>query len=91
MKVGIEAIIFYVPHCYLDLKTLAHARHTDYNKIGIGQEKMAVPLPDEDVVTMSANAATQALGRIDRETIDTIMFANRDGRRSFESRGYLCT
>ncbi len=45
MKVGIEAISFYVPHYYLDLKTLAHARHTDYNKyyIGIGQEKMAVP------------------------------------------------
>ena len=81
MNVGIESISFYSSHYYIDLKTLATARNVDFNKYykGIGQEKMAVPPPDEDVVTMAANAAHQALENVDRTQIDTLMFATESG------------
>ncbi len=46
MKIGIESIEFYIPHYYLDLATLACEQGIDQDKyyIGLGQEKMAVPL-----------------------------------------------
>jgi hypothetical protein len=49
----------YTPQYFLDLKTLAEARGIDPDKFytGIGQEKMGVPPPDEDIVTMGASAA----------------------------------
>ncbi|NKB23434.1 MAG: hydroxymethylglutaryl-CoA synthase [Kiritimatiellae bacterium] len=77
MKFGIESINFYTPHYYLDLEALAQERGLDPQKYlrGLGQEKMAVPPPDEDVVTMGANAAYRALENIERSSIDTIMFA----------------
>jgi hydroxymethylglutaryl-CoA synthase len=78
---GIESISFYVPHYYFDLQVLAEVRGTDPGKYikGIGQERMAVPAPDEDVVTMGANAAAQAMEGIDRASIDTLMFATESG------------
>lgn len=77
LKVGIDKICFYSPGYYLDLKTLAEARGIDYNKyyIGLGQREMAIAPPDEDIVTMAANAAEQALKGIDKTSIDTILFA----------------
>ncbi|MFM1551023.1 MAG: hydroxymethylglutaryl-CoA synthase, partial [Lentisphaeria bacterium] len=81
MNIGIEALSFYVPRYYLDLAALAAARGVNVDKyyIGLGQEKMAVPPPDEDVITMAANAGTQALTHVDRNSIDTIMFATESG------------
>ena len=81
MNIGIEALSFYVPRYYLDLAELAAARGVNVDKyyIGLGQEKMAVPPPDEDVITMAANAGTQALTHVDRNSIDTIMFATESG------------
>ena len=63
MKIGIESISFHAPKHYLDLCDLARERGVDPEKYrtGLGQEKMAVPSPDEDVVTMGANAAACAL------------------------------
>lgn len=77
IKVGIDKICFYSPGYYIDLKTLAEARGIDYNKyyIGLGQREMAMTPPDEDIVTMAANAAEQALKGIDKTTIDTLLFA----------------
>ncbi len=79
--VGIDAISVYCPHYYIDLKTLAAHRDFDadacYN--GLGQEKMAVPPPGEDVVTMAANAAAQALEGMDRSGIGTVIFATESG------------
>lgn len=80
-KVGIEAISLYTPRYYLDLKTLAAARGTDAEKYynGLGQERMAVAPPDEDIVTMSANAVKVALEGIDYREIDTLMLATESG------------
>ncbi len=82
MHAGIEQISFYSSHYYLDLKTMANARGIEPEKFytGIGQEKMAVPPPDEDIVTMAANAALQILkDRDDTETISTLIFATESG------------
>lgn len=77
VKAGIDKICFYSPGYYLDLQTLAEARGIDYNKyyIGLGQREMAIAPPDEDIVTMAANAAEQVLKGIDKQSIDTVLFA----------------
>jgi hydroxymethylglutaryl-CoA synthase len=77
IKVGIDAIAFYTPHYYLDLRVLAKARGVDVNKYhtGLGQEKMAVIPPDEDVVTMAADAGSRALQAVDLNDIDLLLFA----------------
>ena len=59
MKIGIDRISFNTSNYFVDLKTIAEARSVDSNKyyVGIGQEKMGIPPPDEDVVTLAASAA----------------------------------
>ncbi len=81
MKVGIESIDFATSHYYLDLEEIANERNIPVSKYysGIGQEKMSTPPPDEDVVTLAANAAFKALEGIDKEKIDTVMFATESG------------
>jgi len=81
MNVGIESISMYIPHYGLDLRDLARARNVDYLKYGqgIGQEFMAVPAPDEDVITLGANAARQALAGIDSEAVRTVILATESG------------
>ena len=81
MKIGIDKIAFYTSAYYLDLATLAAMRGSDVNKfhIGLGQRKMAVAAPDEDVVTLGANAAKQLLQDIDVQQIDTLLFATESG------------
>jgi len=81
MQVGIEAISFYTSQYYLDLKTLAEHKKEDTNKfyIGIGQNQMSVPPPDEDVATMAANAVHQAIEHVDSKSIDTLLFATESG------------
>lgn len=76
-NVGIDAIAFYTPHYYLDLRVLAEARGVDPNKYhtGLGQEKMAVIPPDEDVVTMAADAGSRVLKDVDLNDIDLLLFA----------------
>lgn len=81
MKSGIESIAFYTPSTYLDLRTLARKRGVEPDKflIGIGQERMAVAPPDEDIVTMAADAARRALTGMDVEAIDLLLFATETG------------
>ena len=81
MMVGIESLSFYTPRYYLDLQLLAKARGIDPNKYlsGLGQEKMAVPAPDEDIVTMAATSAKKALHDIDLETISLVLMATESG------------
>ncbi len=81
MKIGIDALALYCPHYFLDLRLLAEKRGVPYEKfyVGIGQEKMAIPAPDEDVVTMAANAAHRALGDMDLSELDSIIFATESG------------
>jgi hydroxymethylglutaryl-CoA synthase len=79
--IGIESLAFYTPEQFLDLRTLAAARDVPADKYvhGIGQERMAVLPPDEDIVTMGAAAARHAVEGIDTSTIDTLMFATESG------------
>lgn len=81
IKVGIDSIAFYSSHYALDLSSLAKARDIDENKfyVGLGQHKMAVPSPDEDIVTMAANAGEQALQSIDKNAIEMLLFATESG------------
>lgn len=81
MNVGIESLSIYVPRYLLDLADLADRRGVSSTKFprGLGQELMAVPAPDEDVVTMGANAALQAIEGVDRDAIDTVIFATESG------------
>lgn len=81
MKIGIDALSFYTSRYFLDLKTLAEARGTDYNKyaIGLGQEKMAIPPPDEDIVTMAANAALPIVAKEDLSNLELLLFATESG------------
>jgi len=81
MSVGIDEISFYTSNYYLDLRTLAKAQQTDPDKyyVGIGQEKMGMAAPDEDIVTMAANAALPLVEAVGTERISTLLFATETG------------
>lgn len=81
MNIGIDGISFYAPAYYLDLQTLAEARGVDYAKYaaGLGQERMAMPPPDEDIVTMAASAALRLIERDGKDDIELVLFATESG------------
>jgi len=76
---GIDRMHYYVPKTYLDMETLATARNVDVEKYrrGLGQEKMAVLEPHEDIITMAAEAANPIID--DKEVIDLVLFATESG------------
>lgn len=59
MNIGIDLISFYTPSYCFDLSELALRRNieADYFRKSIGQCQMSVSPPDEDIVTLGANAA----------------------------------
>lgn len=63
MKIGINALAFYIPSCYLPIEVLAEKRNIDPNKLkaGLGLYKMAIPLKGEDAATMAAEALWKLL------------------------------
>lgn len=77
MKFGIDAVSFYTSNYYIDLKTLANARKIDVAKFydDLGQKKMAIAPPNEDVVTLAANALEPVLTSEDAAKIEMVMFA----------------
>ncbi|MBA4503033.1 hydroxymethylglutaryl-CoA synthase [Marinobacterium marinum] len=81
MSVGIDEISFYTSNYYLDLKTLAEVQGTDPEKYytGIGQEKMGMAAPDEDIVTMASSAALPLIERVGPEAVSTLLFATETG------------
>lgn len=78
---GLEAISFYTPRLYVGLDTLATHHGIDPAKFskGIGQEKIALPGHDEDIVTMAAEAARPLVDRCGVDGIDTVLFATETG------------
>ena len=78
---GISAMSFFTPHRYIALDTLAEHHGVDPEKFsrGIGQEKIAMPGHDEDIVTLGAEAAKPILDRFGSDGIDTILFATETG------------
>lgn len=89
VKVGIDTIAFYTSHYSLDLASLAARRGIDANKffIGLGQRTMSVPPPDEDIVTMAANAAVRALRSVDTSAIELLLFATESGTDQSKAAG----
>ena len=81
MKLGIDRISFYTSQYFLDLKTLAASRGVEPDKfyVGIGQEKMGIPPPDEDVVTMAASAAFRLKEQSGLEGVEAVLFATESG------------
>ncbi|CUI60591.1 hydroxymethylglutaryl-CoA synthase [Cognatishimia activa] len=86
---GISAISFYTPHRYIGLETLAEHHGIDPEKFskGIGQEKIAMPGHDEDIVTMAAEAAKPIIDRYGADGIDTVLFATETGIDQSKSAG----
>jgi hydroxymethylglutaryl-CoA synthase len=89
MKVGIDLIHFATADYYLGLDTFAAEKQIDVEKytIGIGQEKMSIAPPDEDVVSLAAKAAAPILEQISREEISAILFATETGVDQSKSAG----
>ena len=81
MKIGIDRISFYTSNYFVDLKTLAEARSVDPEKYysGIGQEKMGIPPPDEDVVTLAASAAYPLKRDGELDDVELLLFATESG------------
>ena len=81
MDIGIDKINFFTSNLYVDMTELAIARNEDPNKylIGIGQSKMAVIPPTQDIVTMGANAAESMLTDEDKEDIDLVIVGTESG------------
>ena len=69
MKIGIDAISYYVPNHYLPIKALAEARNIEYAKLnkGLGLTSMSFPYIDEDAASIGANAV---LDLFQRETLN---------------------
>ncbi|SFR20215.1 hydroxymethylglutaryl-CoA synthase [Poseidonocella sedimentorum] len=89
IKTGIDAMSFYVPHRYIGLESLAERHGIDPEKFskGIGQEKIALPGHDEDIVTMAAEAAKPLIDKYGADGIDTVLFATETGIDQSKSAG----
>jgi len=81
LTTGIDAINFYTSSYYLNLQTLAQARGVDPEKFcsDLGQKKMSITPPGEDVVTLAANAAVDVLQYCDINDIAVLLFATESG------------
>ncbi len=89
IPVGIDTLSIYASPFALDLMSLARARSVDPEKYlsGLGQHYMGVPAPDEDIVTMGAAAAVEALRGIDIQSIEMVLFATESGIDQSKSAG----
>ncbi len=89
MRTGIDRISFYTTRYCLDLKDLAAARGADWKKysVGIGQEIMGIPPPDEDIVTMAASAAKPIIDEVGVDDIDLVLFATESSIDQSKSAG----
>jgi hydroxymethylglutaryl-CoA synthase len=81
MNVGIDRLSFYTSRYYLPLDALAETRGVEYDKyrLGLGQERMAVPPPDEDIITLGASAADPVIEAAGTDGIDLLLFATESG------------
>ena len=92
MKIGIDLISFHTPAYVLDLRVLAEKRGADPDKfiVGIGQERMAVVPPDQDIVTIAANAALPVVEKAGRENIELLIFATESGVDQSKAAAMFC-
>ncbi len=81
MHFGIDAISFYTSNYYLDLKTFAAGRGKSSVKFidDLGQHRMSIAPPNEDIVTMAANGVDELLAGVDTSCIELVIFATETG------------
>jgi len=81
MSAGIDSISLYTSRYFVDLSTLARARGVDPNKFstGLGQLKMGIVPPDDDVITLAASAAFPLLTRYQPSDFDMLLFTTESG------------
>lgn len=81
MNIGIHDLDVATTHYVLDLDEMAEALGVDPAKYakGLGQDEFSVPAPDEDVVTMGAEAASRVLARHDASKVRMVLFATETG------------
>lgn len=86
---GIARLSVYTAPFYLDMNDFAHARGEDADKfhVGLGQSRMSVLPPDEDIVTLAANAAAPILADMDINRITAVLFATESGIDQSKSAG----
>jgi hydroxymethylglutaryl-CoA synthase len=92
MQLGIDDLAFATADRYLDLADLAPVHGVDVAKytVGLGQDRMSVCAPDEDVVTLAAAAAlplVEGLAAEDRAAIRTVLLATESGIDQSKSAG----
>lgn len=89
MTVGIDLIHFATSDYFLGLDVYAKEKQIDIDKyhIGIGQEKMSIAPPDEDIVTLAAKAVDPILQKIDKNEITAVLFATESGIDQSKSAG----
>ncbi len=89
MTVGIDLIHFSTSDYFLGLDTFAQEKNLSLEKftVGIGQEKMSIAPPDEDIVTLAAKAAKPILEQIDVNKITAVLFATESGIDQSKSAG----
>ncbi|MDR0993924.1 MAG: hydroxymethylglutaryl-CoA synthase [Verrucomicrobiota bacterium] len=92
MKIGIDLLCFHTPSYVMDLRILAEKRGVDPDKftIGIGQERMAVLPPDQDIVTLAANAALPVVEKAGRDGIELLIFATESGIDQSKAAALFC-
>lgn len=89
MTIGIQRISFYTAPFYLDMSVFAQARGEDADKfhVGIGQDQMSVISPDEDIVTLAANATLPIVQEFDPQSFTAVLFATESGIDQSKSAG----
>lgn len=92
MQLGIDDLAFATADRYLDLADLAPVHGVEPAKytVGLGQDRMSVAAPDEDVVTLAASAAlplVEHLSDEDRASIRTVLLATESGIDQSKSAG----
>ena len=80
-SIGIHDLELATAHHVVDLGALAAANGTDPAKyrLGLGQDQLSFPAPDEDIITMGAAAALPLLERNGTDGIRTLLFATESG------------
>jgi hydroxymethylglutaryl-CoA synthase len=89
MQLGIDDIAFATADRYLDLANLAPVHGVEPAKysIGLGQDRMSICAPDEDVVTLAAAAALPLVEGRDTSAIRTVLLATESGIDQSKSAG----
>lgn len=92
MQLGIDDLAFATADRYLDLADLAPVHGVDVAKytVGLGQDRMSVCAPDEDVVTLAAAAAlplVESLSEAELASVRTVLLATESGIDQSKSAG----